>query len=169
MATLRLIIFVGTTILILYQIVAYIYFLIAVYKLSSTTRKITKMPGLSFFFVVFHLYSLILFYPTTISYFSFISSVTSTNEVGHITGNDRAFLEHGSVGHIIVSIVVMLMWVTIFLMQIVTSALTMEISTQRLVPWSSVEPYSRIAFMLIKVYQAFMLTVVVSDSLFLLP
>ncbi|MDR3549675.1 MAG: hypothetical protein P4M11_15625 [Candidatus Pacebacteria bacterium] len=147
---------IAASVVIIYQVAAYVYFFVSVSLVYSSTRKIAKMGGLSLFFVIFNIYSLTLFYPTTLSYFMFVAP-TGERGVGHPDKIDGTYMTYGSAGHIVVSVVVIFLWSVALIVQAATALLTTELSSQRLVSWSSVEPYTRLAIMIIKIYQSVML------------
>jgi len=158
--TMGMIILIALTIIVVYQIIAWTYFFVSVSLVYSSTRKITKMPGLSFFFFISSIYSSVLFYPTTLSYFSFIAPGFTTHE--HETFEvENKFFEYGSAPHIIISIIIIILWVFNLFIQFLNAFLTTEISTQRFVTWSSVEPYTKIVVILTQIYQAAMLEFIV--------
>lgn len=151
----------GGTVLILYQIVAYVYFFVSVSLVYSKTRKIVKMPGLSFFWAISTLYSTVLFYPVTLSYFSFMAPSDAEGD-GHINSYDQTIFAYKSTPRIIISVIVMIFWGLMLIVQVLNTLFTSEISMQRLVTWSSVEPYTRLLLTLVKIYQAVTITFVVS-------
>ncbi len=159
--TLGMIILIAATLVIVYQIVAYLYFFISVSLVYTSTRKITKMPGLSFFFFISSVYSFVLFYPTTLIYFTFLAP-SRDSDAGHTERINQTYLGYGSVGHIVISVVIMILWCIALAIQFLNAFLTTQLSTQRLVSWSSVEPYTRLTFLGIKIYQAIMITFAVS-------
>ena len=147
----------AATVVVVYLISTYIYFFISVSLIYSSTRKIAKMPGLSLFFLTLNIYDIVLFYPTTLSYFSFLAP-SQAYDVGHAQKIDLNYFEYDSTPHIIISVIIVILWCIIVSIQLLNALLTTEISPQRLVSWSSVEPYTRLTLSFIKVYQALMLS-----------
>lgn len=159
--TVGMIVLAGGTILIIYQIVAYFYYVIAVYKVYSNSRKITKMPGLSFFFILFYIFNNVLFYPVSLAFLSFIAPVRANPSAGHVQKTELDVFGYNSAAHIVLDIVIVFIWTIHLAMQMLTALLTTELSTQRLVSWSTVEPYSRILFMIFKQIHVVLLTLIV--------
>jgi len=156
-STVNLVILLSASILILYQIIAYIYFFIAVSFVYSKTRKIVKMPGLSLFRAITVFYNMVLFYPLTLSWLSFVASSNPGGD-GHINSYDENIFAYKPTPRIIIAVIVIILWAIMLIIQVLSTLFTCEISMQRLVSWSSVEPYTPMLLLLIKMYQAVTIT-----------
>ena len=156
---------VGGSAILLYHIIAFIYYVITVREAKRLSRKINKMSGLSLLFLFSQFITMILFYPITLAFFAFSvqKEQGSSSEQGLML--EKRVLDKGSLLHIILSLIMFIIWCLSLLIQILNIIFTTEFSTRRLVTWSVVQPYARLGFFGLKIIQAFFLTSVVYSPL----
>ncbi len=122
------------------------------------------MPGLSLLFLLSQLITMVLFYPITITYLVLYRQRTDSSKSTDDLYLEKEILPQGGVFHILLVVVFTIVWLLSLCVQVVNILFTTELSTQRLVTWSAVQPYARIGMFLIKFLQALFLTCLVRHT-----
>eukprot|EP01022_Parablepharisma_sp_SALTPOND_P000771 TRINITY_DN105021_c0_g1_i1.p1 TRINITY_DN105021_c0_g1~~TRINITY_DN105021_c0_g1_i1.p1 ORF type:complete len:1050 (+),score=83.84 TRINITY_DN105021_c0_g1_i1:89-3151(+) len=160
-----IVILVGGSAILMYLIIGFIYYLVTVKEPQGSNRKVQKLPGLSFLFLIAQITSMILFYPITLSYMAlYVQNEKASEDHDDALLKDQV-IKYGSWVHVILVILIAVLWLASLVILLLNILFTTELSTRRLVTWSVVQPYSRIIFFLLKLTQAFFLTAITTSPI----